>query len=52
MLPRGGSVRQVSLSYAFDPAGHYSVDTAYKVGSQPPNFDRVNLVQSGILIRF
>ena len=43
---------ECTLSYAFDPSGHYSVNTAYKVGSQPPNFDRVNLVQSGILIRF
>src|ERR1035438_1076149 len=43
---------ECTLSYAFDPAGHYSVNTAYKAGSQPPNFDRVNLVQSGILIRF
>ena len=43
---------ECTLSWAFDPAGHYSVNVAYKVGSQPPNFDRVNLVQSGILIRF
>lgn len=43
---------ECSISYAFDPAGHYAVNTAYKLGSQPPNFDRVNLVQSGILIRF
>jgi hypothetical protein len=43
---------ECTLSYSIDPAGHYSVNVAYKVGSQPPNFDRVNLVQSGILIRF
>jgi len=43
---------ECALSYALDPAGHYSVNTAYKVGSQPPNFDRVSLVQSGVLIRF
>jgi hypothetical protein len=43
---------ECSISYAFDPAGHYAVNTVYKTGSQPPNFDRVNLVQSGVLIRF
>lgn len=43
---------ECSISYAFDPAGHYAVNTVYKLGSQPPNFDRINLAQSGILIRF
>ncbi|MGO9258879.1 MAG: hypothetical protein ACLQU1_21540 [Bryobacteraceae bacterium] len=43
---------ECSISYAFDPAGHYAVNAVYKLGSQPPNFDRVNLVQSGILIRY
>jgi hypothetical protein len=43
---------ELSLTYAFDPAGHYAVTSVYKFGSQPPNFDHTNLVQSGILIRF
>jgi len=43
---------ECSISYAFDPAGHYAINVAYKLGSQPPNFARVNLVQSGILVRF
>jgi hypothetical protein len=43
---------EFSLSYAIDPLGHYSINTIYKRGSQPPNFDRTNTVQSGILVRF
>jgi hypothetical protein len=43
---------ELSISYAFDPAGHYAVNTVYKFGSQSPNFDHTNLVQSGIVIRF
>ncbi len=43
---------EVALNYSIDPAGHYSINTVYKSGSQPPNFDRTNVVQSGILIRF
>ena len=43
---------EFSLSYSIDPLGHYSLNTVYKRGSQPPNFDRTNTVQSGILVRF
>jgi hypothetical protein len=43
---------EFSVSYSIDPLGHYAFNTVYKRGSQPPNFDRVNLFQSGILIRF
>jgi hypothetical protein len=43
---------EFSLSYAIDALGHYSINTVYKRGSQPPNFDRTNTVQSGILVRF
>lgn len=43
---------ECSINYALDPAGHYAINTIYKLGSQPPNFDRANVFQSGILIRF
>lgn len=43
---------ELSLNYAFDAVGHYALNMIYKTGSQPPNFDRVNMVQSGLLIRF
>jgi hypothetical protein len=43
---------ECSISYAFDPAGHYALNGTYKLGSQPPNFDRTNVVQSGFVVRF
>ena len=43
---------EISVSYSIDVLGHYAFNTVYKRGSQPPNFDRVNLFQSGILVRF
>lgn len=43
---------ELSLSYSLDPAGHYSANTVYKFGSQAPNFDHTNIVQSGIVVRF
>jgi hypothetical protein len=43
---------ELSVSYSFDPAGHYAANTAYKFGSQPPNFDHINTVLSGIVVRF
>lgn len=43
---------ECSISFALDAAGHYSLNTDYKLGGQPPNFDRANVVQSGLLIKF
>jgi len=43
---------EFSLNYAIDPLGHYSINTVYKRGSQPPNFDVANTVLSGFLVRF
>ena len=43
---------ECSITYAFDPAGHYAFTAVYKVGRQPPNFDRVDVVQSGVVVRF
>jgi hypothetical protein len=43
---------EFSLSFSFDPAGHYSANSVYKFGSQPPNFDHTNTVLSGVVIRF
>lgn len=43
---------ELSISYSFDPAGHYAANTVYKFGSQPPNFDHTNIVQSGVVVRF
>jgi hypothetical protein len=43
---------EAALTYALDPAGHYAFTTAYKLGAQPPNFDRISVMQSGILVRY
>jgi len=43
---------ELSVSYSFDPAGHYAATSVYKFGSQPPNFDHTNVVLSGVVVRF
>jgi hypothetical protein len=43
---------EVDLSIALDDAGHYALTSTLKVGSLPPNFERVVVVQSGITIKF
>jgi len=43
---------ETSLSVKLDAAGHYALCSTYKLGSQPPNFDKINTVQTGITISF
>jgi hypothetical protein len=43
---------QSDLSLALDDAGHYALSSTLKVGSLPPNFQRVVSVQSGLTIKF
>jgi hypothetical protein len=42
----------IVLSIALDDAGHYALSSALKLGSLPPNFQRVAIVQSGLTIKF
>jgi hypothetical protein len=43
---------EIGLSLALDDAGHYAVSSSLKLGSLPPNFERVVVVQTGITIKF
>ncbi|MBZ5677160.1 MAG: hypothetical protein LAP61_23190 [Acidobacteriia bacterium] len=43
---------EVDLSIALDDAGHYALTSTLKLGSLPPNFERVVVVQNGITIKF
>ena len=43
---------EAGLSIALDDAGHYALSSSLKVGSLPPNFQRVTVVQSGFTIKF
>ena len=43
---------EASVSYQFDPIGHYALSSTYKLGSEPPNFDHVSTVQTGLVIKF
>ena len=43
---------EASISYQFDPVGHFALSSTYKLGSEPPNFDYVSTVQTGLVIRF
>jgi hypothetical protein len=38
--------------WKLDPAGHYAWTITHKMGSQPPNFDHVNQVESGLVVIF
>jgi hypothetical protein len=38
--------------FKLDPAGHYAWTITHKIGSQPPNFDHVNQVESGLVVIF
>ena len=38
--------------WKLDPAGHYAWTITHKIGSQPPNFDHVNQVESGLVVIF
>ncbi len=43
---------EAGIAYALDREGHYAFSVAYKLGSLPPNFDRVNTVQTGLVVKF
>jgi hypothetical protein len=42
----------VTPSFSCDRAGHFSLSAAYKDGSAPPKFVRINTVQLGVLIKY
>jgi hypothetical protein len=42
----------VGITIALDDAGHFGLSTTLKVGSLPPNFERVAIVQSGLVIKY
>jgi hypothetical protein len=39
-----------SFLWRLDPAGHFAWSITEKIGSEPPNFDHVNQVESGLVI--
>jgi hypothetical protein len=41
---------EVSAKVALDPVGHFALNATYKVGSQPANFNKTNLFQTGLLM--
>jgi hypothetical protein len=43
---------EATLNIALDRFGHVALSSTYKWGSLPPNFDKVQTVQTGILIRY
>jgi hypothetical protein len=40
----------VTVLWTLDPPGHFSWSVTYKVGSEPPNFNHVNQVETGIVL--
>ncbi len=43
---------ELSLSFAIDKSAHVNFTTTYKRGSAPPSFDKVDVVQSGITLKY
>ncbi len=43
---------EAGVAWQFDRDGHISISTTYKLGSLPPNFDKINTVQTGLQIVF
>lgn len=41
-----------SVNIPLDRGGHISLNVKYKLGSQPPTFNKVNTVQSGLQVAF
>ncbi len=39
-------------AYALDPQGNFNLSVTFKDGFAPPNYQRVNAVQAGILIKY
>jgi hypothetical protein len=40
---------EASIKFTLDQSGHIALNSIYKLGSQPPTFQYVNSVQSGLL---
>jgi len=40
---------EACIKFSIDQAGHIALNSTYKLGSQPPTFQYVNSVQSGVL---
>jgi hypothetical protein len=43
---------ELSVSIPLDEAGRFAVSSSLKLGSLPPNFQRVAIVQSGVTLKF
>ena len=43
---------EISLSFALDQSSHINLTTTYKRGSAPPSFNKVDVVQSGITLKY
>jgi len=43
---------ELSLSFALDQSSHINLATTYKRGSAPPSYDKVDVVQTGITLKY
>jgi len=43
---------ELSLAFALDQSSHINFTTTYKRGSAPPTFDKVDVVQTGITLKY
>ncbi|MGA9773125.1 MAG: hypothetical protein WBV94_29110 [Blastocatellia bacterium] len=43
---------EAGIAWNLDYERHYAISTTYKIGSLPPNFDHINTVQTGFVIKF
>jgi hypothetical protein len=42
----------LTFLWAIDPPGHFNWSVAYKVGSEPPNLNHVNEIETGLVLIF
>ena len=45
-------ISTLTSTFAIDPQGHFGITVTFKDGFAPPNYQRVNAVQAGILIKY
>jgi hypothetical protein len=43
---------EASVNLGLDESGHIAFSTTYKLGAQPPTFQRTNIVQTGLLLKY
>jgi hypothetical protein len=43
---------EASINIGLDESGHVAFSTTYKLGAQPPTFQRTNTVQTGLLLKY